>query len=254
MTPLRQLLSLALDRPVEIERLQLSEEGGEAIEVVWARQPRAELPDRSLLPNEVLFTAGDLADAGAERIKNWLHLSEPFEPVLTRFFAARYAPGMYQEDLFHNLMEGVEAYHRRRCGDRPDEEAFRRMVETVLAAAPSAHVEWLEKQLEYSGEYRLSERIEGLLGLHPWMAGDVVPRNVRRWSRSIAAFRNQRAHEDPKEPARKSSIDRLMGYTQRLTVLLEACLLAEIGFDESRITEMIRRASEAYRIIKLNGL
>ena len=41
---------------------------------------------------------------------------------------------------------------------------------------------------------------------------------------------------------------------EQLTVLMEACLLGEIGFSEDAVSEAIRRASASYRALKLNGL
>lgn len=41
---------------------------------------------------------------------------------------------------------------------------------------------------------------------------------------------------------------------ERLTVLMEACLLGDLGFDHAATSEAIRRASGSYRALKLNGL
>jgi hypothetical protein len=84
------------------------------------------------------------------------------------------------------------------------------------------------------------------------MRGDVIPSNPHRWAVRVAMARNYRTHQDPTAAPIGASGHDLVGFNQRLTVLLEACLLHELGFDEGRIREMIRRASSAYRILRLN--
>jgi hypothetical protein len=106
--------------------------------------------------------------------------------------------------------------------------------------------------LETTKEYRLSDRVEEVVAQHPWMIGDVIPGNAHRWAGRIAMARNFRAHQDPKAAPIGASAHELFGFTQRLTVLLEACLLHELGFEEDRVRDMIRRASPAFRVLKLN--
>jgi hypothetical protein len=92
----------------------------------------------------------------------------------------------------------------------------------------------------------LSDRIEDLVRQHPWVIGDTVPTNVHKWAGKVAAVRNLQTHQDPNAKASETA-NVLFALTQRLTVLLEACLLGELGFDDTRVAEMIRRASGAYR-------
>ena len=40
---------------------------------------------------------------------------------------------------------------------------------------------------------------------------------------------------------------------EQLTLIAEASLLRELGFDDDAISESLRRASSAYRALKLNG-
>lgn len=250
--PLRQLASLALGRGIAVERLEFSEDSGDRIELVWKHKLLAKLPDRALLPDEVLFSLADLNASFGNTITNWLRASRELEPVFDLFFGIRDAETVYEEDRFGNLSEAVEAYHRRRVGDRPDPVAHAERVDRILGSVQDDDRDWLQPRLETSGEYRLSERILGLIDQHPWLKGAVVPTNAKRWAGQVAAERNYRAHHDPKARSLVSSGSGLLGYSMRLTVLLEACLLSELGFDESTIEEALRRASPAFRILALN--
>ncbi len=251
--PLQRLVALATGRAIEIERMELSEPSADLrCEIVWPRKLRASEPERRLLPDELLFTATDLGDRISEHLSAWLSASRRLEPVMNMFFATRYADTMFEEDRFQNLVQAAEAYHRRIAGARPDQAAHDERTAAVLAAVPEAHREWLGEVLETAKEYRLSDRFEALLELHDWMRGDVVPRNVHRWAGRVAMARNYRAHQDPGAQPIGTTVHELVGLTRRLTVLIEACLLHEIGFEEERIREMVRRASPAYRLLKLN--
>lgn len=251
--PLQRLVSLATGRAVEVERLELSDSrSGDKCEVIWPRKLRATLPERRLMPDELLFMVPDLGEDLSRHLRLWLAACRSFEPVMNMFFATRYAESMFEEDRFQNLIQAVEAYHRRTAGARPDQEAHDVRTAALLAAAPEAHREWLEEVLETTKEYRLSDRVEEVVAQHPWMIGDVIPGNAHRWAGRIAMARNFRAHQDPKAAPIGASAHELFGFTQRLTVLLEACLLHELGFEEDRVRDMIRRASPAFRVLKLN--
>lgn len=253
VSPLQRLVALATGRAVEVDRLELSDSNtGNKCEVIWPRKLRATLPERRLLPDELLFTVPDFGDEFSRHMRLWLAACRTFEPVMNMFFATRFAERMFEEDRFQNLIQAVEAYHRRTAGARPDQKAHDERTSALLAVAPEAHREWLAEVLETTKEYRLSDRVEELVEQHPWMSGDVIPRNAHRWASRVAMARNYRAHQDPTAAPIGASAHELFGLTQRLTVLIEACLLHELGFEEDRVREMIRRASPAFRILKLN--
>ncbi len=251
--PLQRLVALATGRAIEIESMELSEPSADLrCEVVWPRKLRASEPQRRLMPDELLFTVTDLGDRISEHLTTWFSAYRRLEPVMNMFFATRYAETMFEEDRFQNLVQAAEAYHRRIAGARPDQAAHDERTAALLSTVPEAHREWLGEVLETAREYRLSDRIEALLELHDWMRGDVVPRNTHRWAVRVAMARNYRAHQDPGAQPIGTSVHELVGLTQRLTVLIEACLLHETGFEEDRVREIVRRASPAYRLLKLN--
>lgn len=253
LSPISRLIALATSLPIEIERLDFSLADDQQCEFWWPRALRAGTPDRVLMPDEILFTLPDLAKGNlAARLESWLDGTTRFEPVLNMFFAVRNAEHMYEEDKFQNLIQATEAYHRRIVGARPDPAEHELRAQALLAAAPPEHREWLSEVLETTKEFRLSDRIEGLVNDHPWMVDDVIPHNMHRWAVRAAMARNFRAHHDPEASPIGADVDSLVGLNQRLLVLLEACLLHELGFPEDEIRRMIQRASAPYRMLKLN--
>ena len=253
--PLTRLLSLAIGRPAAADRVEVSRAGGgDPIEVVWSHELHARPEDRKLSPADLLFTATDLNEDRPPSIGDWLVASASYKPVMDAFFATRAAPTMYEEDRFQNLVQSAEAYHRRRVGGRADQSRHEARIERLVAAVPEVDRPWLSKALQHTGEYRLDERILGIIDMHPWLVGDVVPKKPARWVAKTAAARNFRIHHDPDAlPVAASTWD-LLGLNQRMSVLVESCLLAELGFSEPVIEEMVKRASPAYRILALNAL
>jgi ApeA N-terminal domain 1 len=253
--PLTRLLALASGRAVAADKVEVSRAGGgSAVEVVWQHELHARPEDRKLSPADLLFAAPDLSEDGPPSIGDWLVASASYEPVMDAFFATRAAPRMYEEDRFQNLVQSAEAYHRRRVGGRADQPGHKTRVDRLVAAAPEGDRPWLSKALGHSGEYRLDERILGLIKMHPWLVGDVIRKKPASWAAKAAAARNFRTHHDPAAlPVAASTWD-LIGLSQRMSVLVECCLLAELGFSEPAIEGMVKRASPAYRVLALNPL
>jgi hypothetical protein len=252
--PLQRLVSLAVDRPIEVDTLRLASEAAEAdCEVIWKRRLRSVDPKRLLLPDEILFTAESIRPRFAEIVDRWLHAYPRLLPVLDMYFASEYASSMYEEDRFQNLVQAVEAYHRRMNGNRPDPALHEKRTSEILAVAPPEHHEWLEGVLLGAGEYRLSDRIEQLLHRHEWLIEEIVPkRNAHRWATRVGMARNFRAHHDPGAAPVGTKVGQLVGLTQRLKVLIQVCLLAEAGFQQDESIEMVKRASSAYMLLKMN--
>lgn len=252
--PLTRLLSLASGRPVAADHVEVSTAGGDPIEIVWPHELYAQPGNRRLSPVDLLFVATDLNEHRAPSIGAWLRASALYKPVMDAFFATRAASRMYEEDRFQNLVRSAEAYHRRKVGGRADQSGHEARVGRLVAAVPEGDRTWLSKALRHAGEYRLDERILGLISMHPWLVGDVVPKSPGRWAAKAAAARNFHTHHDPDALPVAASTWELVGLSQRLSVLVESCLLAELGFSEVAIEGMVKRASPAYRILALNPL
>jgi len=252
--PLSRLVSFAAGRSLVATEVILRATSPEAqVEVVWPHALNESDTKSPIGPADLLFWLADLGTDPSPGFAAWLSTCSLYAPVLDAFFATRRGR-MFEEDRFSNLMQAAEGYHRRKVGGRPNEPGHDARLAMILKAAPEAHRGWLERALEHSGEYQLSARVADLVRLHPWLVGDAIPNGVKRWSGKVAAERNLRVHHDPDALPVAGSTWGLLGLTQRMSVILEACLLSELGFDEDRVQEMVRRASQPYRVLKLNDL
>jgi ApeA N-terminal domain 1 len=253
--PLTRLLSLATGREVAASKVELSGPSeGEQVEVVWPHKLHSTADEKRLSPADLLFCATDLKPDGPPSIGAWLTASASYKPVMDAFFATRLASPIFEEDRFQNLIQAAEGYHRRRIGRRADQSGHTARLERIAEAVDADDRSWLLKALQHAGEYRLDERLVGLIEMHPWMASDVIIKKPRKWAAKAAAARNFRTHHDPDAlPVAAKTWD-LIGLSQRLSVLMESCLLLELGFSELAIEEMVKRASPAYQILTSNPL
>jgi len=261
VTPFTYLLSLVTGKPIAIDTMSLVGPTGDAddatAEFLWQRDPPAARSDGPLAPHELLFTAAATPVPLANILEKWLRASVELRPILELFFATRGRTRLFEEHRLLNLTQALEAFHRVRLGGHPvDPETHADRVQRALAglAALSAKDrKWAGTAVERANEFTLADRITALVLAHSWMLGDVIRTKARRFGDHVALTRNYHTHWDERRGAAASRGSDLWPLNEQLTVLAEACLLGEIGFDENATSEAIRRASGSYRALKLNG-
>jgi len=259
-TPLASLLSLATGEPSVLESvvfLQPSAEDADTrVELLWRGEPPQPPRDRLLLPHEILFTTADPPVPMDQILTSWLRAWKDLRSVLELFFATRRKARLYEEHRLLNLTQALEAFHRIRLGGHPTDPAVHAdRVKRVLATLSAKDRKWAGLPLKKAAnEFTLAERLNLLVSAHSWMLGDVVSANPRQFGDDVALTRNYHTHWDKVRGAGATTGVDLWPLNERLTVLVEACLLTELGFPEGAVEECIKRASGSYRALKLNGL
>lgn len=259
VTPFTFLLNLVTGNPIAIETMSLvgptGDEGDAMAEFLWKRDPPAARSDGPLLPRELLFTATTTPVPLARVLEQWLRAWAELRPILELFFATRGRTQLFEEHRLLNLTQALEAFHRVRRGGHPvDPEAHTDRVHRALAGLaqlPAKDRKWAGSALGRANEFTLADRITALVGAQGWMLGDVIKVTARQFGDYVALTRNYHTHWDERRDAAVGSD--LWPLNEQLTILTEACLLSEIGFDENATSEAIRRAGGAYRALKLNG-
>lgn len=261
VTPFTNLLNLVTGKPIAIETMSLVGLSGDAdnatAEFLWQRDPPAARSDGPLLPHELLFTAAASPVPLANILEDWLRASVELGPILELFFATRGRTRLFEEHRLLNLTQALEAFHRVRLGGHPvDSDTHADRVQRALsglAALPAKDRKWAGSALERANEFTLADRITALVLAHAWILGDVIRMKARQFGDHVALTRNYHTHWDERRGATASRGSDLWPLNEQLTVLAEACLLGEIGFDENATSKAIRRASVSYRALKLNG-
>jgi ApeA N-terminal domain 1 len=259
VTPLNYLLSLVTGKPIAIESLSLVGPTGEAddlaVEFMWQRPPSSTRSDRPLMPGELLFNATETPVPLRDVVDSWIRASVELRPILDLFFATRGRTPLFEAHRLLNLTQALEAFHRVRVDGHPvDPDVHSERVGRALASMAPNDRKWARYPMKQANEFILAERVAMLASAHPWMLGDVVKMTAREFGEQVAVTRNYHTHWDKVRGVGAAKGVELWPLNEQLTVLMEACLLGEIGFSEDAVSEAIRRASASYRALKLNGL
>jgi hypothetical protein len=141
-----------------------------------------------------------------------------------------------------NLVHALEAHHRRTTStlNLPEDEHENRM-ESILGAVPEEHKKWLEGELKYSNELKLRKRIKHIFDGHPRTLDSVVGsgKDKKRFVNKVIDTRNYLTHFDESLKDRAARGAELHRLNDKLTHLLEMCLMAEIGFEDDEIKKAV---------------
>jgi hypothetical protein len=200
--------------------------------------------------HEMLFSLQDLPGGFEDlpggfgpAVEKWLTRAEDLDPVYRLYLGTVYNPQMFLEQRFLNLLQALEAYHRRTTTtlDLPEDQHEKRM-EAIFGAVPEEHREWLEGKLRYSIELNLRKRIKHIFDEHPQTVDSVVgssSKDKKTFINKILDTRNYRTHFDESLEDRAARGEELHRINDKLRHLMEMCLMAEIGFDDDEITKAV---------------
>ncbi len=194
-------------------------------------------------PVDMLFTLQDLPGGLDRALGTWLERSEVLDPVYRLYLGTVYNPNAFLEQRFLNLVQALEAYHRRAMPttDLPEAQHERRKEE-ILEAVPERHREWLEGKLEYSNEPSLGRRLKDIIRKYPKATYPVAGENSKdrdSFIYKVTATRNYRTHFDKRLEDETVYGENLYRITEKLKLLMEACLMGEIGFGADEIRAAI---------------
>ena len=190
------------------------------------------------------FRFQDVRDNIERYLENWFRTSEQFAPVYDLYSTILYVPEMRAETIFLLYMHAIESYHRRKYdGKLLSPELHKERINRILAGTPTDLQSWLKEELAFSNELSLKERLAAL-----WqMLGDLLKEKVQDpelFIRTVVDTRNYLTHYDRNIESKKT-VERdeknLSNLSANLKILLEACLLTEIGFTKEEIVKLNER-------------
>jgi Apea-like HEPN/ApeA N-terminal domain 1 len=257
-TGLEQFLTLAtgaLIRTGSISATFNDSEADEAtkpqvVEILY--QPVRNASPRAPRPDEFLFSLRDIEGMERECLQNWFTKAEWLAPVSAIYFGTLYNPSNYIDFNFLALIQAVEAYHRRSHDETnlppPEHEA---RMKAILEAVPAVHRQWLSDKLKYSNELSLRRRLKQLFTQFSFVLDKLVP-DSKATINAIYDNRNYLTHYDEKLVDRTERGSRLLYLVEVLKLLLQACLLRELGFPEEKIKTFLLRSRTVRMIRRLS--
>lgn len=248
--PLQDLLVLAFDEACAIRKMTAWADSDQLAEA-QADPEKVGLPvlhwprfsgqlDRRGVPTEGLIRFTDL-EGDPSLVAKWLELRERYGPAITLLFATYYFKQPIGENQFLNLIQSVEAYHRRRFPQPPvSADAHAARMRSILGAVPEEHREWLAGKLQFSNEWTLRERLKQLIKAID--ATELVDRFVGKvptFVQRVVVARNYFAHWSSDREAGWPSQRDLQRISGALRVLMQVLLLEELGIDHDLIPERV---------------
>lgn len=190
----------------------------------------------------MLFTLHDLPGGLDRALGTWFERAEVLDPVYQLYLGTVYNPNAFLEQRFLNLVQALEAYHRRAMPttDLPEEEHERRKEE-ILSAVPD-HYQWLEGKLWYSNEPGLGKRLKDIIRKYPESAFPITGSNSDergKFVRKVVDTRNYRTHFDESLEGRTARGEELYRISEKVKRLMEMSLMGEIGFGDDEIRKSV---------------
>ena len=214
--------------------------------------------EESLTPLDMQFCFGDLKPEPSECIKRFFDKHQLLEPVCELYFSTLYNPDMYVHQRFLALAHAIEAYHRAIVGGKyQSNEDYRNGLQKCLWDAIPQNLDpdfraSLKNKLKYLHEFSLRKRVQDICGkfssvLKPFLG------EATQFAAAVADQRNLLTHPDStaEDLPPKTDWSEVWLKAEQLSLLLEVCLLHEIGFNEQAIAKLLPR-NRRTRAIQLN--
>jgi hypothetical protein len=243
--PLRHLMTFATERPNDVTSLtfthsdQESEAVPHQIEAHYSRVSVIAAQDRAH-PSEMLIAGSHLGNDLPAVLTRWFELTARTGLVIDRLLAPRYRPDTFMENRFLDVIGAAEGYHRAtRSNAVLPRAAHRLRVSSIVGSAPVEHRIWLKDRLANSNEPTLHDRLVELCG---WVSGLVAPvmDPAPQYVKSVVEARNAATHVGTRQRPMPAGRD-LWRLTEQTTVLLEACILKDLGLDDDKASEALAR-------------
>lgn len=194
---------------------------------------------------DMLFTFEDISGQFETYLQNWFDKAELLKPVYGLFFGTLYKPSMYLEVQFLSLIQAVESYHRRRFGGKYlSDEDYKEVCDTLVNAIPDSveggFKDSLKSRIRYGNEFSLRTRLRRLFDSDEYQEIlSEFAENKNAFIGEVVDTRNYLTHYEGKEKAAIG--EELDPFIQKLKILLEICLLTELGFSSEEIKKLFSR-------------
>jgi hypothetical protein len=254
---IQDLLTLAMDAPavptlIQLRRADITVQSSSGHEIqipvdaywlIFAEHVKQARPTG----NAMFFSFDQVG--GVSAIAKWVSVSRKYRLVLGLLLSIRYSQRLYEENRFTNVISAAETFHRMRF---PNEimpttafKSYKRKIANVVnVALGRAAREWINRQLQFSNEPRLRDRLMEVATYAGPGFEEFIGGNVELWSRIVTLLRNRLTHHDPNQ-----AIDRQPGdlnyttesiYIMTIIALLRECEVPEIVLESFKDSARVR--------------
>ncbi len=246
--PLRDLFSLAMDRPIAVTRFEVIDEREPermAAKRVFFKEREINGKERRLTKKDMLFGRNDISFNIGDLVNKWLKMSTSSDiSVLCNLYssAIRRTREQYVDEDFLTLTRAVEIYHRARFNNfiLPQEEWKNKMRNIFNKVPNKVEQQWLKEKLCRSNVPTLQNRLEEILSeLEP--ATSLLVADRKGFAELVRNTRNHFVHWDHEREGKAVSYPDLYFVSGTLRYLITACLLRELGFNANQTAQFFKK-------------
>ena len=230
---------LAIEGITEVDKEMINDKSHyPPVEIFYRLSDILKVP-KTLPPFDMLFTFKDISGRFESFLRKWFEIVDLLEPIYNLYFGTLYNPRMYLEHRFLSLIQAIESFHQHIYeGEYLSDENYKKVYDALVNAIPSGvktdFKESLENKLKYGNEFSLRKRLKEILDKYQEIL-NVFIENKNTFIEKVVDTRNYQTHHDEDLKERSTSGKELYRLTQKLKILLEICLLTELGFSSEEI-------------------
>jgi len=203
------------------------------------------IPKNSLILNTFLFSYGDIKDRIDSYLTNWFNKINSLLPSFDLYLSIIFNPKMHLNQQFLDIIIALENFHNRVFNSKYFNEELKKSIIKKIDAEcliniPSDIKKKIIQKLQYINEFSLRSRLKDLFDRFNYCEFTFF-RNEKEFIEKIVAIRNFLIHYDKKLKSKIPDDEEFFFIIQKLKVLLEVCLLEEIGFSKEEINRFILR-------------
>ena len=163
---------------------------------------------------------------------------EAIRPVIDLYIGNIYNQHSYLEHRFLSFIQALESYHRRSnfSNTYMKKENYNKVLNNLIKCIPKEVIgdfrQSMKSRFKYLNEYSLKKRLDEIINKFNTLLGNFIPKD---FSKEVKDIRNYLTHYDKQSIKTIPSREKLFILSEKLQIILEICLLHEIGFTDSQI-------------------
>lgn len=216
------------------------------VEIYYRPSEISEVSKTVFSHDHMLFTFEDIRDKFEILIKNWFEKANKLESIYNLYFGTLYNPRMYLEQHFLRLIHAIEAYHRQKfkgnyLPDKDYTQIFKKFEEFINnLETDNSFKEALKSRLKYGNEFSLRKRLKDLFEEYQEVLNDFVE-DKKMFIDKVVNTRNYLTHYDESLKEKAADVKELYQVIQQLKIIMQICLLSELGFEREKIKDLLSR-------------
>ncbi|MGI0047777.1 MAG: HEPN domain-containing protein [Nitrosotalea sp.] len=203
--------------------------------------------------DQMILTFKDLNEKEESVFQNWLTSYKDLEDAFDLYFENFTNSNLYPQDRFENVIQALEAFHRRRFDDELLERIrYDTMIKHILSKISEQDaIDWINSQRSLGNNLSLPQKLHQLFEQFPYLYKNVEKRE--EFVRDVRDTRNYFAHHTPELKKKAAESAPLAYLEQRLNVLMDACMLSELHYDEDELEKLVIKFAKRRQLVKIVG-